>query len=116
MDETKAEPGNGESRSLRAIFQPGDVNKAAHDVVDWMLQGASGAQIVEAIAEKYPDADVKVLLQKAGDHFESISRADTSLIRGWCLEATRDLYRRMIEVGDYPNALRAVKQMRDFCK
>lgn len=79
-----------------------------------MLQGASGSQIMEAIAEKHPGADVQSLLRKAGEHFENISRADTSLIRGWCLEATRDLYRRMIEIGDYPNALRAVKQMRDF--
>ena len=81
-----------------------------------MLQGASGAQIIEAIAEKYPSADVGQLLQLSGDHFERIANADTALLHGWCLEATRDLYRRMVEVGDYPNALRAVKQLRDFTK
>lgn len=81
-----------------------------------MLQGASGSQILEAIAEKYPDMDAGKLLHIAGEHFERIATSDNALIRGWCLEATRELYRRMIEIGDYPNALRAVKQLRDFAK
>lgn len=84
--------------------------------MDWMLQGASGAQIMEAVAEKFPGVNAGDILQKAGDHFEKIATADTGLIRGWCYEATRDLYRRMLEVGDYANALRAVKQLRDFAK
>lgn len=88
----------------------------ANQVVDWMLQGASGAQIIEAISEKFPDTKPGDLLRVAGEHFEKIANADTRLIRGWCYEATRDLYRRMLEVGDYANALRAVKQLRDFTK
>jgi hypothetical protein len=81
-----------------------------------MLQGASGAQIIEAITDKFPNADPRELLRLSGNHFEKIANADTRLIRGWCYEATRDLYRRMLEVGDYANALRAVKQLRDFTK
>jgi len=81
-----------------------------------MLQGASGSQIIEAIAQKYPSLDIGTLLAGAGNHFERIAMADTQLLRGWCYEATRDLYRRMLEIGDYANALKAVKQMRDFAK
>jgi len=92
------------------------VNAATTDVIDWMLQGASGAQIMEAFAEKYPLLNAGEALATAGDHFEQIASADPRLIRGWCYEATRDLYRRMVEIGDYANALRAVKQMRDFTK
>jgi len=81
-----------------------------------MLQGASGAQILEAITEKFPSLDAATLLIGAGNHFEQIANADTNLIRGWCFEATRDLYRRMVEIGDYANALRAVKQLRDLAE
>lgn len=92
------------------------MNPAVNNVVDWMLQGASGAQILEAINEKFPEEKPGELLRYAGEHFEMIANSDTRLIRGWCYEATRELYRRMLEVGDYANALRAVKQMRDFTK
>jgi len=81
-----------------------------------MLQGASGAQIMEAMSVKFPHLQPADVMMAAGDHFEKIANADPRLIRGWCFEATRDLYRRMLEIGDYANALKAVKQLRDFTK
>ena len=89
---------------------------ATEEVIDWMLQGASGGHIIAAIGERFPALDVKTLMNGAAKHFENTAKADIGVLRGWCLEATRDLYRRLIDVGDYPNALRAVKQMRDFTK
>lgn len=44
-------------------------------------------------------------------HFEEIADADPKVIRGWCLEAFQELYRRMMTIGDYANALRAVKEL-----
>ena len=116
MENTTGQHGNAVSGSDRTALQRVDVESATNIVVDWMLQGASGAQILEAIAVKFPEMQPAELLTAAGNHFEKISNADPRLIRGWCFEATRDLYRRMIEIGDYANALRAVKQLRDFTK
>lgn len=89
---------------------------ATEQVIQWMIDGNSGANIMEAIAVTLPGHTAKDLLTRAGQHFEAISTADGTLLEGWCLEATRDLYRRLIDIGDYPNALRAVKQMWDFIK
>jgi len=114
MEESETKPREPIAGSNKPTLSRNDV--AANDVVDWMLQGASGAQITQALLEKYPTANVQVVLQLAGDHFEEIGKSDMQLLRGWCFEATRDLYRRMIEIGDYPNAMRAIKQMRDFTK
>lgn len=116
MEESTSKHGDAGSRGDRTTLQRVNVESATNIVVDWMLQGASGAQILEAIAVKFPDIQPAELLTAAGNHFEKISNADPRLIRGWCFEATRDLYRRMIEIGDYANALRAVKQLRDFTK
>jgi hypothetical protein len=116
MDKPEIDTGDRKGRSNRAALCERDVSKATSDVVDWMLQGASGAQIMEAFAEKHPGVNVGSVLANAGNHFETIAGADTDLIKGWCFEATRDLYRRMLEIGDYANALRAVKQMKDFVK
>jgi len=116
MENTTGKHGEPEGGNNRTALQGINVESAAATVVDWMLQGASGAQILEAIAVKFPEIQPAELLTAAGNHFEKISNADPRLIRGWCFEATRDLYRRMIEIGDYANALKAVKQLRDFAK
>jgi hypothetical protein len=31
--------------------------------------------------------------------------------RGWCLEALRNLYNKLLETGDYAGAIRAVKEI-----
>jgi len=116
MENTTSQHGEPESGNNRTALQGINVESAAATVVDWMLQGASGAQILEALAVKFPGIEAREALTAAGNHFEQISNADPRLIRGWCYEATRDLYRRMIEIGDYANALKAVKQLRDFAK
>lgn len=41
---------------------------------------------------------------------------DADTVSGWCFEATRDMYRRMVEIGDFAGALRAVKQLAEFAK
>jgi hypothetical protein len=41
---------------------------------------------------------------------------DPQKIRGWCVEATRFLYQRMVEIGDFAGALRAVKTLSDLAK
>lgn len=81
-----------------------------------MIDGNTGQNILSAAAETFPTLKPAELLDAAAAHFTQTSSAEPELVHGWCLEATRELYRRMLEIGDYPNALRAVKQMRDLTK
>ena len=67
--------------------------------------------MAEAITEKFPDSDAHAILSAASDHFESIAYSDDRVIVGWALESCRELYRRMIDCGDYAGALKAISEM-----
>lgn len=85
---------------------------ATQQVIRWLLDGACEADVIDAIGKEFSGADPAALLQAAMKHFELVAGADPLVIRGWCLEAYRELYRKMIDIGDYANALRAVKELR----
>jgi hypothetical protein len=80
-----------------------------------MLEGNRTADIIEAANGKFPDENPKKLIQAATDHFQTIALADTAVIKGWCFEAYRELYRRMVDVGDYKGAIAAIKELRKEC-
>ena len=45
------------------------------------------------------------------EHLANVGAADPQVIDGWCFESARDLYQKMVEVGDFANALRAIKEI-----
>jgi len=85
-------------------------------VIEWMVAGHSGEAIGEAIGEKFPKSNPKNLMIAAGDHFRDICKADSGVLLGWCLDSTRDIYQKMVMIGDFSGALKAIKQIRDFTK
>ena len=84
---------------------------ADEQVFLWLIEGVRVRDIKEAAAISYPDADVDQCIEAALDSFAVTARADGGIIRGWCLEAYRELYRRMLEIGDFSGALKAVKEL-----
>ena len=80
-------------------------------VLQWVLDGGSERDVRQATAAHFPGEDAEALILKALRSLEeSASRwKDTAI--GFCFEATRELYRKMLEIGDYPGSLRALKQM-----
>jgi hypothetical protein len=80
-------------------------------VIRWIVEGATEYQILEAIAATFPKASTKPLIAAAVDELTKKGELDGKLVRGWAFEATRELYRKMIDVADYNGALRAVKQI-----
>jgi hypothetical protein len=48
------------------------------------------------------------------EQLHEAGKFDAQTVQGWCFEAYRDLYRRMVEVGDYAGATRAVKQIAEL--
>lgn len=83
-------------------------------VFKWVVAGNSETDIREALAEKFPGSDPVKCLTAVMVRLKSSGDADRDVVFGWCVESTRDLYRRMVEIGDFANALRAVKQMSDL--
>jgi hypothetical protein len=78
-----------------------------------LLEGHSIPEIREACASAFPKHDCQALLELAAKPFLEYSREPEDLVRGWCLGAARDLYRKLNSVGAYADALRAVKLIAD---
>ena len=82
----------------------------------WILQGASEHDVTEAIEKKWPDVSARPAILATMTDIGTTARFDPEALVGWCIESTRYLYQRMVEVGDFPGALRAVKQLADFAR
>lgn len=79
-----------------------------------MLTGATIHEIEAAIRNEWPAADPQSLLDKVELQIGEAADADPAQVRGWCFHAARDLYRRMVEIGDFAGALRAVKILHEL--
>jgi len=90
-----------------AALSPEQVNQ----VFNWIVAGGSEHDITEAIALNYEGAQPKPLIVAAMQRIAKSADAEPDVIRGWCIEATRHVYQRAIELGDLATALRAVKQL-----
>ena len=82
--------------------------------VRWLLSGARDADVVEAIRTTWPEQPLPPLLAAAVEDLARSAEYDRLVVRGFCFEATKDLYRRMVEIGDLVGALRAVKMLADL--
>ena len=80
-------------------------------VFKWFIQGGTVYDVREAIENKWPGQNPIPLLECVGRQLIESGDVDAKQIRGWCFEATRDLYRKMCEIGDFAGALRAVSQI-----
>lgn len=85
-----------------------------NQVLKWILSGATEHDISEAIKASWPDAAARPLLVAAIEQLRDSADFDPQTVLGFCFEATRELYRRMIDIGDFAGALRAVKQLTEI--
>jgi hypothetical protein len=80
-------------------------------VVEWLLTGASEAQVAEALAAKYPDANADVVLRQVQQYLKGAGRPDSDSVRGWALLSYRRLYQEMLRVGDFNGCRQVVKEI-----
>lgn len=85
-------------------------------VYRFLLEGHSKADILDACRQNFPKEDPKALIAAATDAFRIVSKESPDIQLGWCMEATRELFRKMSDIGDYIGALRCVKQLHDMSK
>jgi hypothetical protein len=83
-------------------------------VLAWILAANDERDIREAIRAKYPGVKEAAILAEAVKEIEAIGNESPDFTRGWALAATRELVRKMIEVGDYANAIRGIKQVHEL--
>jgi len=80
-------------------------------VIEWMIEGQREADIAEAVATAFPGQSAKKLIEAAVDHFVQAAHCERNVILGWSMEAYRALYRKLLEIGDYHGAMKAVASL-----
>lgn len=85
-------------------------------MIEWITRGYGERDLAAAIAEYFPDESAEALIGQAAEHFIRAGEADKTMIRGWCIEAYRNIYQRSLDMGDYTNALAAVKCLEKTAK
>ncbi len=86
-------------------------NSPKAQVIAWLLDGHRDEDIRESLFCKFPGVNSDDVLAEVCKYFEDAATCDKTLLIGWAIEAYRDLYRRMVAIGDFANALRAVKEL-----
>ena len=81
-------------------------------VFDFLIAGHGNANILEYLeTREVTPAQAKDILEEALTKFLKSAALPKSLRRGWCLEAYRELYRKLVETGDYSGALKAINEI-----
>jgi hypothetical protein len=80
-------------------------------VLRWIVEGQADGDILATIAETWPHEDPEDLYQKAVEQVAGATQVDPDVILGWCFMARRELYRKMLENGDFAGALRATEKI-----
>jgi hypothetical protein len=80
-------------------------------VVDWLLTGASEAQVREALAAKYPGTDARRVLAQVQQQLAAAGNPNPDSVRGWCLLSYRRLYQQMLQVGDFNGCRQVIKEI-----
>ena len=79
-------------------------------VKTWIIEGQQAGDILESIAEEYPKQTPLVLLTEVFEDLASESaNINEDLVRGFLLNAYRELYRRAFEINDFGSALSALR-------
>lgn len=89
-------------------------NDKSDQVVKWVLRGVSHSDLLQAATKLFPEEDASALVDVAYAQLARLSVEPAALREAWLLESSRELYRKMVEIGDFPGALRAVKQIADI--
>tara|TARA_Y100000310_G_scaffold198561_1_gene198591 strand:- start:241 stop:609 length:369 start_codon:yes stop_codon:yes gene_type:complete len=82
-------------------------------VANWIIEGHSQYEVEEAVKDRLTDNPKKIelLFQAVLEHFSAAGDADPQLVKGWALESMRQLYKKMMEIGDYTGAFKVAKYL-----
>jgi len=94
---------------IKELVPAGDITQT---VFDFIVSGHSHTHIVEYLKSVgEDDASSKEIIAQAFEKLLDSAELPESARRGWCLEAYRLLYQKLVATGDYSGALKAVKEI-----
>jgi hypothetical protein len=97
---------------LAKYERPSERLKQIEQVKAWMLEGQPLVNIIEALHESGETSKSACeIVSGAQQEWQELGGVDKGQILGFTRGATMHLYRKMIEIGDYANALKALKQL-----
>lgn len=83
---------------------------AVLQVKQWIVEGQQAADISAAAYKQFPKIRTDLLLGAALDELRTeATDIDTAAARGFLLSAYREIYRRTLDIGDFGNALSALR-------
>ena len=87
------------------------------NVYGFSIQGHSNSNIMEFLeTQELTPENARNVLEQALNKFIKSANLPKTARRGWCLEAYRELYRKLFETGDYSGALKAIKEIANLAE
>lgn len=111
---TTAAATTAEPLPLASPDKPPPDAAAIEQVRKWVIAGHSEHDILDAIGKTYPNADTAALIAHAMVSLQRAAKWHPEVVAGFIFEATRDVYRKALEVMDFAVALRALKQLAEY--
>lgn len=102
----------GHERLLPASVGP--LPEQVEQVLEWAIQGHSQNDIEQSIRETWPDASVQQIQLAVTSKLFDAARVTPGVVHGFCIEGTREMYRKAVEMGEIGQALRALRQLWDM--
>tara|TARA_Y100000310_G_C20521112_1_gene733729 strand:+ start:487 stop:858 length:372 start_codon:yes stop_codon:yes gene_type:complete len=98
--------------ALKAISE----TELTAEVVRLMLEGHSLSDVIEYMQKGNKQLTSEDATLWAFSWFEQSADIPAKSRLGWCLEAYRELYRKMVEVGDFNGAVKCVTEINKLSK
>lgn len=81
-------------------------------VAGLMVEGRPHTYIIDFLESmQIPKDEVVLIIEQALAKFVKSARMPAAVRKGWCLEALREIYRRLMSEKNYTGALVAVKEI-----
>ena len=78
-----------------------------------ILAGNTRANIAQFVREKWQE-DEEPLIVAALELFRSQAAVELDVQLGWCLDAMKDVYRKSVEIGDFPAATKCIREIAEI--
>lgn len=104
----KKKTNKAEAGTVEQSESMGDV---VPQVTRLILDGNSMLDIKEWLHETFPNENPLEIFTKTREHFRDAAYGDKEELLGFCIEATKNLYKEMKGVGDFSGALKTVQQL-----
>ncbi len=92
---------------------PPDPN-AVRSAVAWILEANKLTDIQDSLQQVFPQLNKEqrqAAIEAAVEEITSAADESPEFTRGWCIAATKEIARKMNDIGDYAGALKAIQQL-----